>query len=282
MAADPLSRYLAGELPAPVALMQLIQQSSSPSDLAARLSRPVMAVEAVRLAELRAFAERHPGAFALIRRVLDCADHALAGQATPSAWAAVFDAIGHESPSAASALYALGDEDLLDATSAELVNLLMRDGYLNQGAVVADIGCGMGRLIPRLAEAAHFVIGLDISEVMLAEARRRLPAARAGLVRVSGAVLPLRTGSVDLALAIDVMPYVPADIVTRRLGMQEVARIVRTGGTEVIMNWSYSGRPVEHCREIAGAIDGLPLRLVRNGDRPFSLWDGAVFVLARL
>lgn len=283
MAADPLARYLAGELPAPIALMQLIQQCSSPEDLAVRMSVPVPASAEGRLADLRAFAHRHPSAFALVRRVLDRADHALAGQVGPSTWADIFNAIASETPAAASALYALGDEDLMDATSAEIVDLLRRERYLGDHAVVADIGCGMGRLILRLAEAARFVIGLDISSAMLAEASRRLAAVPcACLVQMNGQALPLQTGSVDLALAVDVMPYVPDDSVTRRLGMEEFARIVRTGGTAVIMNWSYKGGPAQHWQEIAEAIDGLPLRLARNGDRPFSLWDGTVFVLVRV
>lgn len=47
--------------------------------------------------------------------------------------------------------------------------------YANRvGSPILEIGCGTGRLLFPLAEAGHFVHGIDLSEKMLAIAKHKL------------------------------------------------------------------------------------------------------------
>src|SRR3954470_24855679 len=72
---------------------------------------------------------------------------------------------------------------------------------VRSGDVVLDAGCGTGRALPVLREAAGpagTVAGVDLTGQMLAEARRR---GRAGLVHGDVLHLPLHTGSCDVVFA---------------------------------------------------------------------------------
>ncbi|MEO3886692.1 methyltransferase domain-containing protein [Nonomuraea sp. B5E05] len=75
----------------------------------------------------------------------------------------------------------------LRARSYELLDL-------PDGAAVADVGCGAGRAVAELAERERRAIGVDVSEEMIAVARRRWPGAD---FRVGDAFdLPLDDGEV--------------------------------------------------------------------------------------
>jgi ubiquinone/menaquinone biosynthesis C-methylase UbiE len=89
---------------------------------------------------------------------------------------------------------------------------------------VVDLGCGPGTDLGALATAAGWVLGVDQSASMLAEARRRLPTMALALADLHE--LPLAAGSVDRARADRVLQHVadPARVVA------EVARVLRPGG----------------------------------------------------
>jgi ubiquinone/menaquinone biosynthesis C-methylase UbiE len=123
----------------------------------------------------------------------------------------------------------------LDAAAGTTVALEYKTrsiGALNlrPGHVVADIGCGPGTDLGRLADAVGTdgsVIGIDREPRMLNEARRRLadqPNVR--LHRGDVHALPLPDGSVDRARADRVLQHVldPAKAIA------EVRRVLRPGG----------------------------------------------------
>jgi ubiquinone/menaquinone biosynthesis C-methylase UbiE len=98
------------------------------------------------------------------------------------------------------------------------------------GQVVADVGCGPGTDLGRLADAVGgdgSVVGVDREPRMLAEARRRL-ARRPNVELRQGDVheLPLPDGSVDRARVDRVLQHVLDP--TRALA--EVRRVLRPGG----------------------------------------------------
>jgi ubiquinone/menaquinone biosynthesis C-methylase UbiE len=69
----------------------------------------------------------------------------------------------------------------------------------HQPSVILDLGCGTGRFAPALAVRFRAaVVGVDPSERMLAQARRKCQTDGVRYVRGSGEAVPLFDGSVDM------------------------------------------------------------------------------------
>jgi SAM-dependent methyltransferase len=186
----------------------------------------------------------------------------------PAALARVFDRLVAASPEAAVALYSLGDPELLDAATAEVVVLLEAWGLTAPGRRVLELGCGIGRFLARTG-----AIGVDISPAMLAEARRRLPSA--ALVRSSGREIPFADKSLDAILAVDAFPYiVQAGLAAAHLA--EAARVLRPGGELVILNYAYGS---EAELPTLAAAQGFAVAVA--GIRPFRRWDASAWRLRR-
>lgn len=104
---------------------------------------------------------------------------------------------------------------------------------LSQGSTVLDLGCGAGLdslIAARRAGPDGQVVGVDFSEAMLARARLARAEQRANtlsLCLADSERLPLRTGSVDVALANGIFNLNPR----RRLLFEELHRVLRPGGT---------------------------------------------------
>jgi arsenite methyltransferase len=104
-----------------------------------------------------------------------------------------------------------------------------------------DIGCGPGYLTRELAVAVGSkgkVIGVDVSEPMLALARQRCEGLNQVRFETADALnLPVQDGSVDLACILQVYCYV------RELGqaLAELHRVLRPGGRAVILDSDFSG-----------------------------------------
>ncbi len=111
------------------------------------------------------------------------------------------------------------------------------------GALVLDLGCGVGEYVRGFVREGARAVGIDIAPGRLAEARRRLsppgpgegaPAphagAVAGLLAAAGESLPLRDGSLDAVVLNEVIEHVKDDAAT----LGEVARVLKPGGTCVI------------------------------------------------
>lgn len=123
----------------------------------------------------------------------------------------------------------------MDAAARTAVGLDYKQRFVasldvRPGQTVADIGCGPGTDLARLADAVGgtgSVIGVDREPRMLEEARRRL-AGRANVEFRLGDIhtLPLPDGSVDRARVDRVLQHVadPAEAV------REVRRVLRPGG----------------------------------------------------
>jgi len=93
---------------------------------------------------------------------------------------------------------------------------------LAAGAAILEAGCGTGLILKELAPHARAAVGIDISQGMLAQARRR------GLDVVHGSVtdLPFTDGHFDLCYSFKVLAHV--ERIERALA--EMARVVRPGG----------------------------------------------------
>jgi SAM-dependent methyltransferase len=206
---------------------------------------------------------RHPEGDRLLAAL---PDHDAASD--PAAVARVFDRLVAESPEGAVALYSLGDPDLLAAATEEVLALLRAWSVLAPGRTLLEVGCGIGRFL-----AGTGAIGLDISPGMLAEARRRLPAAR--LVQGSGRELPFADASLDAILAVDSFPYiVQAGLAEAHLA--EAARVLRPEGELLVFNYAYRS---EAALPALGARYGFLVRV--PGAHPFRCWDASAWRLQR-
>ena len=104
------------------------------------------------------------------------------------------------------------------------------------GAYWLDIGCGNGAFTQQLLErcAPASVLALDPSPGQLAYARTRLPASAPVKWMEAGAMrLPVADGSADAAAMALVLFFVPEPA----LGVAEMVRAVRSGGTVAAYHW---------------------------------------------
>jgi SAM-dependent methyltransferase len=102
------------------------------------------------------------------------------------------------------------------------------------GGELLDVPCGFGRHAVPLARAGYRVTGVDRSEPLLAEARRRAGGERRPkLVRADYRELPFRDGSFDAALNLfSSLGYLGDEEDTRALA--EIRRVLRPGARLVV------------------------------------------------
>jgi SAM-dependent methyltransferase len=91
------------------------------------------------------------------------------------------------------------------------------------GAVVVDLGCGNGSLLPVLHDAGYRAIGVDADPHVVRSAGSRAVAALAE-------ELPLRTGAVDGLFVFSVFQYTD-----RERALEECRRVLRPGGRIVVI-----------------------------------------------
>ena len=143
-----------------------------------------------------------------------------------------------------------------------------------------DIGCGIGRMETALAHKLGEIHGIDVSEEMLAVARRRCAGiANVHLAPCSGHDLRMfDESSFDLILAIDSFPYlVQSGMPLVEAHFAEMSRVLRPRGDLIILNFSYRDDPTFDTRDVARLARAHGLDVIANGASPFALWNGTAF-----
>jgi SAM-dependent methyltransferase len=104
----------------------------------------------------------------------------------------------------------------------------------SEGGDVLDVPCGYGRHVLPLARAGYHAVGVDRSEVLLGEARRRAGHERwPKLTRADYRELPFADGSFDAAFNLfSSLGYLGDEEDTRVLA--EIGRVLRPGGRLVM------------------------------------------------
>jgi len=99
----------------------------------------------------------------------------------------------------------------------------------------ADLGCGSGALLERIAGTVNTVIGVDSSREMLAETAKRLGRKAAAVDLRIGELehLPLRDGETEVAIINLVLHHLR----NPRQGLMEARRILRAGGTLILADF---------------------------------------------
>jgi SAM-dependent methyltransferase len=285
----PLAACAEGRISPNIALMQMIIGAGSEAEIEITLAQAAedTAIQAGRIGELVALWRANPQAFRVVKAVMSEVDHGGAADDPAQGvahWARLFDRMAEVLPEAGVALYALGNADLLQAATGEVIALLRGWGLLGADRMVLDLGCGIGRFTAALSLHVRHVTGLDVSTEMIARARDRCR----GLENVS---LEISNGhdfrtiadeSIDLILAADVFPYLVlagSQVVERHL--DDAARVLSPGGALVVFNYSYRGAPERDRMDLAalGSSRSLVLEDAQSG--VLSLWDATVFRLRR-
>ncbi|RKY67043.1 MAG: ubiquinone biosynthesis protein UbiE [Candidatus Latescibacterota bacterium] len=116
------------------------------------------------------------------------------------------------------------------------------------GERVLEVGCGTGHWTKWFREGLGMrVVGLDLSEGMLAVARARLP--EVPLVRGDATSLPFKEGSFDVVVAVTVLEFVPEP----KEVLDEMWRCVRPGG-RMAVGALHEGSPFARRRRTSGTV----------------------------
>ncbi len=97
-----------------------------------------------------------------------------------------------------------------------------------QKPILADIGCGTGRLMPELAQIGT-PIGVDIATVALGICKQN-NAQYMRVARANAIQLPILDNSIDAITALDILEHLPDDA----KALEEFHRIIKPGGGAVI------------------------------------------------
>jgi ubiquinone/menaquinone biosynthesis C-methylase UbiE len=101
--------------------------------------------------------------------------------------------------------------------------------------LVADVGCGPGRVAAFMAERGLDVVGVDVSQAMLTVARSAHPHIRFEEGQLDA--LPFETGVLAGAVCWYSIIYTPIDRLAEAFG--ELARVLMPGGYRLLQPWRY-------------------------------------------
>jgi SAM-dependent methyltransferase len=284
-----IADYCAGTLPPAIALMRLILATHNRQQLRNALDVAASEPDCLKAAELLELAERYPGAWDIILATAGAVAHdaesTASAEETVARWAFQFDTAASISPEASVALYSLGEPEQLALATDEIVDWLAKQGLAEPQATVLDVGCGIGRFEVALHKRVHRIVGIDISTRMIELARGRCAGmANVEICHSSGSDLAEHaSGCFDVVLAIDSMPYVVSagDDLTNS-HFREFARVLRSSGDLVILNYSYRGDLQLDYADVGRHCVAAGFEAIRCGEQPFRQWDGRVFQLRKV
>jgi demethylmenaquinone methyltransferase/2-methoxy-6-polyprenyl-1,4-benzoquinol methylase len=110
-----------------------------------------------------------------------------------------------------------------------------RAGF-ERGAYVLDVATGTGAQARAFGAAGATVVGLDLSPRMLAIARRKTRASNVTFIEGDATALPASDASFDGACISFALHEMPATV--RPCVIAELARIVRPGGTVIVVDYA--------------------------------------------
>jgi cyclopropane fatty-acyl-phospholipid synthase-like methyltransferase len=287
--AKVIERYLAGEMSPPVTLMNLLIETED-FDTVQSLVRGLAHRKgaSTRAKELNAVMTANAAGCARIATMLkadvDSARPAPSVEAGIAFSERLFDWSVQQSEEASVALYSLGNPEILECATAEIVAQLEVWGSVHDDTVLLDLGCGIGRMLTALAPHIQSASGIDVSSRMVDAARRRCAHLRnVTISKADGRGLAgFRDACFDVVLAVDSFPYMRQsgyDLAARFFA--ESARVLRPAGELVILNYSYSDDDEADRAEVRTLAAENGFSVAVAGGRPFRLWDGVAFRLLK-
>lgn len=293
-----LMRCLSGGLSPAVALMQLLIETEDAAAVratvdevtsrAASLSRATDSLLRDRVDDLtQLLVENEPGCeriASMLQANVDSPEPARSVEEGIAFCERLFDWSVQQSEEASVALYSLGNPQLLERATREVIAQLELWNVISQKRVVLDIGCGIGRIAAELAPRVKAVHGVDVSGRMIEAALRRCaPLSNVRFTKGTGRDLrEFDDASFDAAIAVDTFPYIHqsgAELVASFF--RESARVLAAEGDLVILNYSYRQDDIADAEEVLQLAADSGFDVVRRGERPFVMWDGLAFHLRK-
>ncbi|MFO0646460.1 MAG: methyltransferase domain-containing protein [Polyangiales bacterium] len=141
--------------------------------------------------------------------------------------------------------------ELITAPFAYVRELAARDAGVAPGTRALDVATGTGAQARAFADAGARVIGLDLSERMIGVARRRNGDRDVGFLVGDATALPFDDAGFDVACVSFALHEMPATV--RGGVLRELARVVRPGGTLVVVDYALPRNPAWR-RILVGAV----------------------------
>ncbi|MGP8069083.1 MAG: class I SAM-dependent methyltransferase, partial [Candidatus Bathyarchaeia archaeon] len=107
---------------------------------------------------------------------------------------------------------------------------------IRPGDLVVELGCGYGRIIPRLAAKAGWVVGIDTSVESLDYAQEALGIPNCSLSRMNAGKLAMYDGVFDCVVCIQ--NGISAFHVDQRALVSESVRVAKAGATVLFSSYS--------------------------------------------
>jgi SAM-dependent methyltransferase len=126
---------------------------------------------------------------------------------------------------------AQGYMDGFGALVREAVGPLLDAAQVTRGGRVLDVGTGPGLVAAAVVKRGGHAVGIDFSEAMLAEARRRYPTIE--FRQASADSLPFEDGAFDAVVGNFVVHHLGRPV----QALKEAFRVVRTGGRVAFTVW---------------------------------------------
>jgi len=116
-------------------------------------------------------------------------------------------------------------------------------GTAGHFGVLAEVGCGTGRMLQHFASVADVVIGVDFSLESLRLCRQRMESvgawSRTLLLHADACLLPLPDAVLDAVASCQLVEHLPSDRLRNQV-LGEIARVLNRGGRYVVSGYHWS------------------------------------------
>jgi predicted TPR repeat methyltransferase len=196
----------------------------------------------------------------------------------------LFDWSVQQNEESSVALYSLGSAEVLDAATAEVLEVMRGWGLLASEHRLLQIGCGIGRFERALSGRVGEAHGVDVSAQMIAAARRRCAGLDGAFFHhTDGRDLGLfAPASFDVVYAVDSFPYlVQAGMALLEAHFAESARVLVPGGALAVFQLSYRDDPAADVADVARLAAAHGFEVEVEAAAPFRIWDAPGWLLRR-